>query len=197
MVGIDAASDGLARAREQGLSTTAEGVDGLLPHLERDGIRIAFDATSAYVHPENARKLAAARGGGDRSHAGGDRPVLRAAGEPRRARGQGRDERQHGQLRRPGDHPDRGGRGAGAAGQLRGDRRHGGLALRRPGHAQEHRRVHAHHRERHREGRRRQARQGHHHPQSRRAAAHHARHGALPDRGGPGRGSASAPRSRR
>ena len=59
MVGIDAASDGLARAREQGLSTTAEGVDGLLPHLERDGIRIAFDATSAYVHPENARKLAA------------------------------------------------------------------------------------------------------------------------------------------
>jgi acetaldehyde/propanal dehydrogenase len=34
-------------------------VDGLLPHLERDGIRIAFDATSAYVHPENARKLAA------------------------------------------------------------------------------------------------------------------------------------------
>ena len=85
MVGIDAASDGLARAREQGLSTTAEGVDGLLPHLERDGIRIAFDATSAYVHPENARKLAARGVRGDRSHAGGDRPVLRAAGEPRRS----------------------------------------------------------------------------------------------------------------
>src|SRR5207245_7842443 len=47
------------KAREQGLSTTADGVDGLLPYLERDGIRIAFDATSAYVHPENARKLAA------------------------------------------------------------------------------------------------------------------------------------------
>src|SRR5580704_16966150 len=59
MVGIDEASDGLAKAREQGLSTTAAGVDGLLPHLKRDGIRIAFDATSAYVHPENARKLAA------------------------------------------------------------------------------------------------------------------------------------------
>ena len=59
MVGIDPASDGLAKAREQGLSTTADGVDGLLPYLERDGIRIAFDATSAYVHPENARKLAA------------------------------------------------------------------------------------------------------------------------------------------
>ena len=59
MVGIDEASDGLAKAREKGLSTTAAGVDGLLPHLKRDGIRIAFDATSAYVHPENARKLAA------------------------------------------------------------------------------------------------------------------------------------------
>ena len=59
MVGIDAASDGLARARAQGLKTTAAGVDGLLPHLQADGIRIAFDATSAYVHPENARKLAA------------------------------------------------------------------------------------------------------------------------------------------
>ncbi len=57
MVGIDAASDGLAKAREKGLSTTAAGVDGLLPHLKKGGIRIAFDATSAYVHPENARKL--------------------------------------------------------------------------------------------------------------------------------------------
>ncbi len=59
MVGIDEGSDGLAKAREKGLSTTAAGIDGLLPHLKKDGIRIAFDATSAYVHPENARKLAA------------------------------------------------------------------------------------------------------------------------------------------
>lgn len=57
MVGIDAASEGLARARELGLKTTAEGVDGLLPHVEADGIQIAFDATSAYVHAENSRKL--------------------------------------------------------------------------------------------------------------------------------------------
>jgi acetaldehyde/propanal dehydrogenase len=57
MVGIDATSEGLSRAREMGLKTTAEGVDGLLPHVERDGIRIAFDATSAYVHAENSRKL--------------------------------------------------------------------------------------------------------------------------------------------
>lgn len=57
MVGIDPESDGLARAREAGLHTTAEGVDGLLPHIERDNIRIAFDATSAYVHAENSKKL--------------------------------------------------------------------------------------------------------------------------------------------
>jgi acetaldehyde/propanal dehydrogenase len=57
MVGIDAASEGLQRARDMGLKTTAEGVDGLLPHVRADGIQIAFDATSAYVHPENSRKL--------------------------------------------------------------------------------------------------------------------------------------------
>ena len=57
MVGIDPASEGLARARELGLKTTAEGVDGLLPHVAADGIQIAFDATSAYVHAENSRKL--------------------------------------------------------------------------------------------------------------------------------------------
>ena len=57
MVGIDAASDGLKRAAELGLKTTAEGVDGLLPHVKDDGIQIAFDATSAYVHAENSRKL--------------------------------------------------------------------------------------------------------------------------------------------
>jgi acetaldehyde/propanal dehydrogenase len=57
MVGIDPSSEGLARAREQGLKTTAEGVDGLIPHVQADGVQIAFDATSAYVHAENSRKL--------------------------------------------------------------------------------------------------------------------------------------------
>ncbi len=57
MVGIDPGSDGLAKAREHGLKTTDAGLDGLLPHVQRDDIRIAFDATSAYVHRENARKL--------------------------------------------------------------------------------------------------------------------------------------------
>lgn len=59
MVGIDPNSDGLARAKDLGLKTTAEGVDGLVPHVLDDGVQVAFDATSAYVHRENARKLQA------------------------------------------------------------------------------------------------------------------------------------------
>ena len=57
MVGIDPASDGLRRAREMGIKPTAEGVDGLLPHVLADGVQIAFDATSAYAHAETSRKL--------------------------------------------------------------------------------------------------------------------------------------------
>ncbi|MDD0977028.1 acetaldehyde dehydrogenase (acetylating) [Pseudomonas fontis] len=60
MVGVDPESEGLKRAREMGIKTTAEGVDGLMPHVLDDDIRIAFDATSAYVHAENSRKLNAA-----------------------------------------------------------------------------------------------------------------------------------------
>ena len=50
MVGIDPKSEGLALAKKHGLKVTAKGVDGLLPHVKADDIRIAFDATSAYVH---------------------------------------------------------------------------------------------------------------------------------------------------
>jgi acetaldehyde/propanal dehydrogenase len=57
MVGVDPTSEGLQRARSMGLKTTDQGIDGLLPHIGADGIQIAFDATSAYVHPENSRKL--------------------------------------------------------------------------------------------------------------------------------------------
>ena len=57
MVGIDPESDGLKKAREMGIKTTAEGVDGLVPHIKADGVQIVFDATSAYVHPENSRKV--------------------------------------------------------------------------------------------------------------------------------------------
>lgn len=57
MVGIDPASEGLKRAAGMGLKTTAHGVDGLVPHVTEDGVRIAFDATSASAHADNARKL--------------------------------------------------------------------------------------------------------------------------------------------
>jgi len=57
MVGIDPRSEGLRRAREMGLKTTADGVDGLLPHMKEDAVQIVFDATSASAHPENSRKL--------------------------------------------------------------------------------------------------------------------------------------------
>jgi acetaldehyde dehydrogenase len=53
MVGIDAGSDGLARAARMGVATTHEGVEGLvrLPGFER--IDIVFDATSAGAHIRN------------------------------------------------------------------------------------------------------------------------------------------------
>ncbi len=57
MVGIEPESEGLARARELGLKTTHEGVDGLVPQVEADQVKIAFDATSAYVHRANSDKL--------------------------------------------------------------------------------------------------------------------------------------------
>lgn len=57
MVGVDPTSEGLARAKDLGLKITDQGVDGLVPHVEADGIQIAFDATSAYVHADNSRKL--------------------------------------------------------------------------------------------------------------------------------------------
>lgn len=57
MAGIDPQSEGLALARKQGLKTTDQGVDGLLPHIAEDEVRIAFDATSAYCHKENSEKL--------------------------------------------------------------------------------------------------------------------------------------------
>ncbi len=57
MVGVDPTSEGLKRAREMGLKTTDQGIDGLLPHIEADNIQIAFDATSAYVHKDNSDKL--------------------------------------------------------------------------------------------------------------------------------------------
>ncbi len=58
VVGIDPASDGLRRARELGVDTSAEGADWL---LERAGdFAIVFEATSARVHGQNAPRYQAA-----------------------------------------------------------------------------------------------------------------------------------------
>ena len=57
MVGVDPKSPGLARAQELGLKTTFNGIEGMLPSMEQDGVKIVFDATSAYVHAENSRKV--------------------------------------------------------------------------------------------------------------------------------------------
>jgi acetaldehyde/propanal dehydrogenase len=56
-VGIDPESPGLARAVELGVKTTADGVDGFLPHCAADGVRIAFDCTSADAHKAHAGRL--------------------------------------------------------------------------------------------------------------------------------------------
>ncbi|GHD37086.1 acetaldehyde dehydrogenase (acetylating) [Parahalioglobus pacificus] len=57
MVGVVPDSPGLARAAEMGLNVTADGVDGMLPTMRDDGVQICFDATSAYVHADNSRKV--------------------------------------------------------------------------------------------------------------------------------------------
>jgi acetaldehyde/propanal dehydrogenase len=57
MVGIDPESEGLKRAKEMGMKISNTGIDGMLDQVIKDDIRVAFDATSAYVHAENSRKL--------------------------------------------------------------------------------------------------------------------------------------------
>lgn len=53
MVGIDPASDGLARAQRMGVATTHEGVEGLVRMAEFADIDFVFDATSASAHVQN------------------------------------------------------------------------------------------------------------------------------------------------
>ncbi|MBX9896466.1 MAG: acetaldehyde dehydrogenase (acetylating) [Qipengyuania sp.] len=50
LVGIDEASEGLAIAREHGVETTHEGIEGLTRMASYPDIGIVFDATSAYAH---------------------------------------------------------------------------------------------------------------------------------------------------
>ena len=60
MVGVDPDSEGLARAAQLGVKTTAQGVDGFLPHCAADGVRVAFDCTSAGAHVAHVDRLRAA-----------------------------------------------------------------------------------------------------------------------------------------
>ena len=59
MVGIDPASDGLARAKRMGVAITADGVEGLLQLPEFKDIGIVFDATSAQAHAHHNTVLQA------------------------------------------------------------------------------------------------------------------------------------------
>ena len=56
MVGIEE-SAGIKRAQEYGLRVSTDGVDGLVAKFDEAPVDFAFDATSAYVHAENSRKL--------------------------------------------------------------------------------------------------------------------------------------------
>jgi acetaldehyde dehydrogenase len=57
VVGIDPASDGLARAKRMGVEVTHEGVEGLARLDCFDDLSIVFDATSAEAHLHNAAYL--------------------------------------------------------------------------------------------------------------------------------------------
>ena len=58
MVGIDPASDGLARAGRLGVWTTSDGVDGLIASPAFADVDIVLEATSASAHVANAAALA-------------------------------------------------------------------------------------------------------------------------------------------
>lgn len=59
MAGIIPDSEGLARARHEGIATTNEGIEGLLNH--REEFTIVFDATTASAHKRHAELLREAK----------------------------------------------------------------------------------------------------------------------------------------
>lgn len=61
VVGIDPNSEGLALARERGILTSHEGIDGAQQLDSWNDVKIVFDATSAYAH-KNHSDICAAQG---------------------------------------------------------------------------------------------------------------------------------------
>lgn len=59
MVGVDAQSEGLARAKRLGVATTSQGIDGFLAMPEFKEVRLVFDATSAAAHKRHDTVLRA------------------------------------------------------------------------------------------------------------------------------------------
>ena len=179
-VGIDPDSDGLARARRLGVPVTSDGIDGLVQMPGFDEIAIVFDATSAGAH---ARHNAVLRG-----HSKQIIDLTPAAIGPYLVPAVN--------MHELADQPNVnmvtcGGQATipivaaisrVAPVPLRGDRRQHREPIGRAGNAREHRRVHADHGARHREGRRRPDGQGDHRPESRRAAADHAEYRVLSGR---------------
>ena len=64
VIGIDEASEGLAKARERGYATSHTGIEGAQELDVWGDIKIVFDATSAYVHKKHSDICTAARHAG-------------------------------------------------------------------------------------------------------------------------------------
>ena len=176
-VGIDAASDGLARAARLGVPVTAEGIDGLTAMPGFDDIAIVFDATSAGAHARHDEVL--------RRHGKQIIDLTPAAIGPYVVPAVNLDQLTTapnvnmvtcgGQATIP----------IVAAVHRAAPVHYAEIVasissrVGRTGNPRQHRRVHADHRPGHRARRRRAARQGDHRAQSRRAAAHHAQYRVL------------------
>lgn len=60
LVGIDPASDGLARAQKLGVEITHNGIDGLMSMEAWSDIDVVFDATSAAAHAKHSKTVTSA-----------------------------------------------------------------------------------------------------------------------------------------